>query len=63
MAFRGKDAVLTEITNNNIGIGVDKKRDIKRVIYVYSNDLISVCDQLPKVTHRVYHIYKIIPDR
>ena len=58
MAFRGKDAGLTEITNNNIG--VDKKRDIKRVIYVYNNDLISVCDQLPKVAHRVYFTCLII---
>lgn len=55
MAFqRGKGEALTEITNKNVA--VDKKSDIKRVVYVYSDELITVCDQLPKVQRRVYII-------
>ena len=52
MARRGKDSVLTEITNKNCP--VDKKSDLRRVVYVYSDDLIAVCDQLPKVQCRVH---------
>ncbi|KAK2172727.1 hypothetical protein NP493_931g00010 [Ridgeia piscesae] len=58
MARRGKDSVLTEITNKNCP--VDKKSDLRRVVYVYSDDLIAVCDQLPKVQCRARMVHSLI---
>ncbi|KAI0217672.1 Histone deacetylase 8 [Lamellibrachia satsuma] len=59
MAFqRGKGEALTEITNKNVA--VDKKSDIKRVVYVYSDELITVCDQLPKVQRRATMVHSLI---
>ena len=55
MARRGKESVLMEITNTNSP--VDRKSDLRRVVYVYSDDLIAVCDQLPKVQCRVYILH------